>query len=96
MSKVIWKFPLSFAHTQIIEMPLGAKIIHVANQFEFPTMWVIVDPSAPKVKRRFGVIATGALFDDSSVRYVGSFTIQGGMFVGHVVEPNPRVETTTQ
>ena len=92
MTKAIWKYTLEVTTSQEISMPLGAKIVHVASQLENPAIWAIVDPLAPKVKRRFGVLTTGASFDPVTVTYLGSFMLHGGTFVGHIVEPNPRME----
>lgn len=92
MSKCIWKYVLEVTASQEISMPLGAEVIHVASQNEQPAIWVVVDPMAPRVMRRFGVLVTGASFDPANVRFVGTFMLHRGAFVGHVVEPNPRVE----
>lgn len=82
----IWKYELLPVLKQIVSMPAGAKIVHVATQFEKPCIWAFVDPYAPKVDRIFGVVMTGCSFEAGKVRHVGTFMLQGGAIVGHVVE----------
>lgn len=83
-----WRYELELALMQRITMPIGAKIVHVAAQFEKPCIWVMCDPNAEKVPRAVGIIPTGeGGFDENLVDYRGTFMLQGGTFVGHVVEP---------
>lgn len=83
----IWKYQLDVARVQNVEMPKGAKIVHVEAQFEKPCIWAIVDPGAQTELRKIGVLTTGESFYDGDVEYRGTFTLHGGAFVGHVVEP---------
>lgn len=58
----IWKFQLAANHgEQDVEMPKGAKILLLAPPSEsaLPCVWALVDPAAPKVKRRFITHWTG-------------------------------------
>ena len=85
---VIWKFQLEVTSHQTVEMPKGAHIIHVASQFEKPCLWAIVDPMAEKEARPIGILTTGQTsFGAREIKYLGSFMLQGGAFVWHVVEP---------
>lgn len=85
---VVWKFPLSGVDLSYVEMPERARIIHVGIQGDTPTLWAWVDPSAPKVERRFGIVGTGhpAPSFDAAV-HLGS--IFDGPFVWHVFEVHP-------
>lgn len=70
----IWKFELGLdVGEQKIEMPKGAKILHVAGQYfedyglgkhtsrigTFPTFWALVDPGAEKCERLIKTYYTG-------------------------------------
>lgn len=86
MSRVVWKFTLERATRNDVRMPADATVVMVAAQFEKPCIWLLVDPERELVIRRFGVAMTGQTFDESECRYVGSFMLQGGAFLGHVIE----------
>lgn len=90
--RVVWKFPLELKPHNDVLMPKGARVVHVASQHGVPCLWALCDPNAAKVHRRFGIVATGMAFDEREARYVGTFMLQGGEFVGHVVEP-PEAES---
>lgn len=81
---VIWKFPIrnSFER-QLIEMPEGSEIVQVAMQGEDVTVWARCDNRAPKVARKFYVVATGESFP-ADLTYIG--TCFQGPFVWHVIE----------
>ena len=43
MTNRIWKFPLTATDKQKIELPVGAKVLTVQNQYHIPCMWVLLD-----------------------------------------------------
>jgi hypothetical protein len=60
----IWKFGLKVTDgSQTLEMPEHAEILHVADQFSIPTMWVLVDTDAEPVARQFVLHGTGHPID---------------------------------
>ena len=85
--RTVWKFTLEVKAHNDVEMPKGAQVVMVAAQFEKPCLWALVDPHAEKEVRRFGVAVTGQTWDEREARYVGTFMLGGGSFLGHVVEP---------
>ena len=80
--KVIWKFELK----EGVEMPSGAQIVSIKEQFGTPQMWAICDPSQPLVKRHFRTIGTGWEFNEKGTVYIGSYFNPEGAFVWHVFE----------
>jgi len=80
----VWKFPLGDPD-QTIEMPQGARILYVAAQ-TVPTIWALVDPSLPLVKRRFITVGTGWDFDPTGLTYRGTADGIAGWMVFHVFE----------
>lgn len=84
---VIWKFPLALAGTQMVVMPKGATVVHVAEQFGKPCIWAIVDERAEREERTFIILGTGTSFDANQLSHLGSFMLDGGEFVGHLAEP---------
>lgn len=83
--RVIYKYPLALMNgVQEIEMPHGAKIVHVAGQHEIPTLWAEVLPTAELVKREFVVYGTGHTIMFSDHKYIG--TAHCPPFAWHVYE----------
>jgi len=84
----IWKFGLGLGG-QVVEMPVGAKILHVGEQRGRPTMWAACDPGknglADRVKRRVHVVMTGEE-EPLGAKYVGTVILAGGDFVVHVYD----------
>lgn len=84
----VWKYTFN-TFTEDFSMPEGAKPLHVAKQYKAVCLWALVDPSRPKVQRRFVMVATGADVDDLDPEgYVGTVQTDGGGFelVWHVFE----------
>jgi hypothetical protein len=90
MTESIWKFPLEVTDEQSVSMPEGAEIIALQIQREVPCVWAIVDPQKKPEKRFFRTFGTGQpLFEVMShYKYIGSYQISNGNFVGHVFETN--------
>ena len=88
--KTIWKYSLETTDLQIVEMPLGAKILSVQVQHEKPCLWCLVNPDDNSViiKREIHIVGTGHEIDWSGLQadYIGSYQLQEGQFVGHVFE----------
>lgn len=80
---MIYKYPLELESApQAVSMPVGAEILHVANQDGHPTIWARVDIDAPNVTRHFYVFGTGRNCPERG--YVGTTHADG--FVWHIFE----------
>ena len=91
--KTIYKYRFDMDKSeQTIELPMGARILCVANQLEHLTMWAVVDPRVQQTAaRRFYVIGTGQDNvpednDDGYILYRGTAQFMGGLLVLHVFE----------
>ena len=82
--KTIWKFTLKPNCT--LEMPIGAEILTVQEQYGHPQMWALVDRYADTELREFNIYGTGQDLPDSPGAHVGTFQLNGGAFVFHVFE----------
>ena len=82
--KAIYKYPMPHADECEIEMPQAAQPLSVGLDANGdPSMWVLVNPSAPRVPVRFAIVGTGdppQPLDASD--FVG--TIVSGAYVRHV------------
>lgn len=87
--KTVWKFTLlDVTDQQEIEMPEGAEILHVGQQFPGSwtlEVWALVDPNAPRVARGFVIHGTGHPVMDGGT-HVGSIITAGGQLVWHVFD----------
>lgn len=84
----VWKFPLATALTDnALEMPKGAKVVHVGIQGERICLWAIVDMQAPVETRVFQIVGTGHEEVKEGMAHVG--TVQQGPWVWHVFEVWP-------
>ena len=85
MNKLVWKYPLEMLEMQTIQIPAGAKLLHVDTQgTERPVLWAAVNPDMPMENRRFVVVGTGHLEIPKDCVYVG--TAVGPVYVWHVFE----------
>lgn len=88
--KAIWKFPLEGPGRNVIQMPLGAKVLCAQNQHEKPTLWAMVESEDAKhaVTRVFFVIGTGheAPMEIEDWTYIDTVQMAGGSLVWHVFE----------
>lgn len=80
----IWKYILSdHVGKEVYNIPRGYQPLTVQVQNGQPCLWVMVNPLAPKVRVTVETVGTGHNITDHS-RYVGSYQLDGGDFVGHV------------
>jgi hypothetical protein len=89
--RAIWKYTLKFTEVQDLDLPLGAELLTVQAQHGQIVLWAIVDIDEDRKSKRTFVLATnGAPFLPGSwlhrERYLGTFQLNAGSFVGHVFE----------
>lgn len=84
--KAVWKFLLALQDFQVVEMPDGARPLHVAVQGGSIALWALVDPKQPKTMRGFYLHGTGHPIGQEVGAHVGSVLMQGGALVWHVFE----------
>jgi len=51
-----------------------------------PQLWAYVDPTEPRVTRKFRIIGTGHPIATDPGDYIGTFQMGGGALVFHVFE----------
>ena len=85
--KTVWKFRIPLGNVVSIQMPRGAEILHVAEQHDYPCMWVLVDPVEPMQNREFRFAGTGHPIEDHHAgQFIGTFFMQMGGLVFHIFE----------
>ncbi len=86
--KAIWKFLLSRAGDQEIELPRGAELLTVQVQRGVICLWAVVDPNTTERDlRTFYIVGTGhPMPENPMVEYVGTIQELEGALVWHVFE----------
>lgn len=86
LMNTIWKYSVVTAKTrQCFEMPVGAKVLHVAEQNGLICLWAQVDPYETNLDSRyFHVVGTGNKIPDKAGEFVGTALV--GEFVFHLFE----------
>ena len=84
----VWKFRIPYPDGEPqIRMPEGARVLHVGEQDNEPTLWALVTPDNKMVERKFQFRGTGHDVYDvppEGVTYLGTCFI--GPFVWHLFE----------
>lgn len=80
----VWKFKLPLEAMSTIQMPVGAKIVHVGEQCGEICMWAEVDVTSENGPRLFYVVGTGHPMPQGALYHIG--TVQIMEFVWHVYQ----------
>lgn len=81
MAKTVWKVEALIDGT--VTIPSGAQFLDIQVQKGTPMIWVLVDPTAPKINMNVSIYGTGHPMPDDPGRYIGTFQVQGGDLVFH-------------
>lgn len=87
MIDTIWKYPIQVRDSQKISMPYTHNILCVQVQNDEPCLWVEVNSDHPLIDVEILVYGTGHKINQpgkSRARYIGTFQLMDGQFVGHV------------
>jgi hypothetical protein len=89
----VLKYPLTVAGQQVVQMPVTARVVHVAAQHGVPTVWALHSEPAASEPRRFFIFGTGHTFDrmidGHDLEHRGSVLLQSGGLVLHIFEAVP-------
>lgn len=87
--KTVYKYQLSYDDKITLDLPKGAKPLHLGMQGPIgrvPHVWVLVDPEAPTEPMEFRFCGTGHPIEDAPAghrwEHVGS--VLEGIFVWHL------------
>lgn len=85
--KTIHKFQIEITDSQIVEMPMKAKILSVQVQRHVPCLWALVDTDYDLENRHIHVYGTGNPMDElAEYVFIGTIQTQESRFVWHVFE----------
>lgn len=91
-TRTIWKFVLDGPNPNVA-MPAGAQVVAFGEQDGRLTLWAAVDPTAPRVPRRFTVVGTGWEFP-ATAKHLGTVQAPNGL-VWHLMELDPDAEVAS-
>ena len=82
----IWKTELQMGPRTSILLPRAAKVLCVQTQHERPCVWFEFDEKRHGVDEvTFFIATTGNQFNmPIEAKYLGTFQLDGGTFIGHV------------
>jgi len=90
MGLMVYKYPVQIKDRFSLNLPVNARPLCVAVQHGDPVMWASFNAADKDIlaPREFVVLGMGheCIFTSSSLRYVGTFMLFDGGFVGHVFE----------
>lgn len=83
----IFKYPVLVADEFSLVVPKDSVVLSVAVQYGEPVLWALVDEEAASTEvRQFHVIGTGNPIFRQVGRFIGTFQLMGGNFIGHLFE----------
>jgi hypothetical protein len=87
--KTIHKFPLHASDLTVLDLPVGAQVLHAGAQRGTPCVWVLLDTDEPDIRpRRIGMFGTGhpASKHATAGNYVDTVFLHGGDLVFHIFD----------
>jgi len=87
--KTIYKYEIPVDDNIRLELPKGAEILSVQEQYGKPCIWAIVDPEKEVEGRLFELLGTGHNIKASEIinrKYIGTFQLYNGALVFHLFE----------
>lgn len=75
MSKTIYKYDLALQDNQTLEMPAGSKALCIDIQNGDPKLWVLCDPTMPKIQYDILCVGTGHEINKPVGQYLGTIHI---------------------
>lgn len=83
--RTIWKFPFPITDEFELNIPLGAKMLHVEEQHGIPCLWAECDPGKEARSMEFVLYGTGHPMEEYVGQvYVGTFLSMDGDLVFHL------------
>jgi hypothetical protein len=72
--QTVQKFALQVSAVLEVEMPRGARLLHLGIVRARPCVWALIDEPSPRVLRRFRLTASGEPIADLTAdwKYVGT------------------------
>lgn len=81
----IWKWNLQLTDHQIVNLPIGARILSVAMQDNRLALWALCDPLVDMEPRYIHIFGTGNKLPQeiNKYQYLSTFQLENGALVFH-------------
>ncbi len=92
--RTVWKTKINMSEKTIHEVPEGAKLLHVDEQYAMMHAWWEVDDDKPLTAVTTVIVGTGnevPEMQDDHLVHVGTIPTAGGAFVWHIYMPSKEV-----
>lgn len=91
MNRAVWVYripvnEMTASFTNVFEIPVGARLVHLAEQHGQIAMWWEVDSDASTQQHRFQIFGTGHGPIREGLEYRGTCLFAGGDLVLHLYE----------
>ena len=87
MPNKIFKYPLEIVDEQLVHVPIGAKILTAAFQYEKLFLWVEIDENPVHQDKKIRIIGTGHEFTNSThLEYITTVQQYDGKLIWHIYE----------
>ncbi len=73
--KAVCRVQLSPDNVQKMQLPLGAKFLHMGLCDKIPCAWFLVDPKAQPTIRRFLLVMTGEPITEEHIEFCGTIIL---------------------
>lgn len=85
--KTVWKYQITSNDYIEISLPIGAKVLSVHEQRGEVFIWILVNQEENVYEtRKFRLAGTGHSISDENIKFIGTFQLYSGSFVGHLFE----------
>ncbi len=85
--KTIWKYELVTDCKNVLQIPVGGKILSLQTRREIPCIWILVDIEEAFEIRTFYFYGTGQVISGMErLTYIGTSSLQDGSLVFHLFE----------
>jgi hypothetical protein len=82
--RTIYKYPFNVSDVVELELPRGARVLHIDVQGGLPCLWALVDTDNPPERAAFRLFGTGQPLPDDVTHTGHVTTFFHGPFVWHV------------
>lgn len=89
MAKVIFKYSKPLNDVMKFQLPRGAEILSVGNQYGKFCLWAIVDPDEALVNTTILCRGTGHELNGAEGKFLGTVQFDGGSLIFHFFEKRP-------
>ena len=84
----VFKYDISINDYFTVNLPQGAQVLKVEEQYGKPQLWALVDPNAPQGERTFRFVGTGHPINDAieQLKFINTFQMKNGALIFHIFE----------